>query len=62
MERHVGLGIEIDHAGPESTGGEGGGKIDGGRGFSHAALLVQHRDHAGHAAEYIRATVRSWRM
>jgi hypothetical protein len=44
--RRVGLGIEIEEQHLASHRGQAGGQIDGGGGFSHAALLVGDGYHA----------------
>ena len=44
----VGLGVEIAQQHPFSLGAEGGCQVDGGGGFAHAALLVDHCDDSGH--------------
>ena len=43
----VGLRVEIEEQHALAEGGEAGGKIDGGGGFSHAAFLVGDRDDFG---------------
>ena len=44
----VALGVEVAHQHPRPLGGEGGGQIDAGRGFAHAALLIDNGNAFAH--------------